>query len=350
MRSLARCAAVSVLAAISLLALYVAPALALTRGEDDVLVRVIDVGAGLCCVAQLSGGHYVIYDAGRWSGDSQDHAVDTIGEMIPADSTVDLLALSHSDADHLGAVPKICAAYHVAKVLRTGFERDTGTWEDADAAIDSETQNDGCQHISLGEYDLPRGATWRFGDAFLQFIAGWHEPPEDFGIDESAHESEYRNAVSICIKLVYRGRSVLFCGDTVGRFTDDPATVCIAAEKNMCEWADVIPLRADVIVAPHHGADNASSTRFIGLVQLRFVIFSAGHDYGHPRKAAAERYLAAGVGIENIFRTDLGDDEDDDGEWKHGSLGGRHHDPVADDDVDVLLTADGAIQVAYVEP
>lgn len=38
------------------------------------------------------------------------------------------------------------------------------------------------------------------------------------------------------------------------------------------------------------------------------MIFSAGHSsvYKHPSKATAERYLAAGVSKNHIFRTDLG--------------------------------------------
>ena len=39
---------------------------AITLPAHSMYVRVIDVGAGLCCVAQLPDNHYFIYDAGNY--------------------------------------------------------------------------------------------------------------------------------------------------------------------------------------------------------------------------------------------------------------------------------------------
>lgn len=36
----------------------------LSLNKNDVYVRVIDVGAGLCCVVVMPDNHYMIYDAG----------------------------------------------------------------------------------------------------------------------------------------------------------------------------------------------------------------------------------------------------------------------------------------------
>ena len=41
---------------------------ALEPNASDIFVRVVDVGAGLCCVIQIKDGderHYVVYDAGN---------------------------------------------------------------------------------------------------------------------------------------------------------------------------------------------------------------------------------------------------------------------------------------------
>ncbi len=119
----------------------------------------------------------------------------------------------------------------------------------------------------------------------------------------------------------------------------------IATEKYMTENAEVISIDSDVLIAPHHGADNGSSKRFIEAVSPTWVIFSAGHDHEHPRSAAAERFLGAGVGLEKMFRTVLGDDEGQE-EWDHGRVAGRV-DPPGDDDVDILIRANGEIEVAY---
>ncbi len=45
-----------------LLALVVVPASSLTPSADDVYVRVVDVGSGLCTITKMPGEHYMIYD------------------------------------------------------------------------------------------------------------------------------------------------------------------------------------------------------------------------------------------------------------------------------------------------
>ncbi|NIT57811.1 MAG: hypothetical protein GWN00_16760 [Aliifodinibius sp.] len=71
----------------------------------------------------------------------------------------------------------------------------------------------------------------------------------------------------------------------------------------------------------------------------------------------AQRYIDNGISIDQIFRTDLGDDEtrpdnpDHTGnkEWSHGKIP-DHRDPVGDDDVDVLIRANGELMVEYRSP
>jgi competence protein ComEC len=310
-------------------------------GDNDVFVRVVDVGSGLCCVVKMPGDHYMIYDAGNYT-DGGTGAFDAISEVIPAESEIDLMVLSHSDADHLGAVDEICDAYTVRRVIRAGLKRSTGTWDDANIAIETEKDDEDCIDINMKYFEFPPGGTYRFGETFVTMVFGLHKPPPSWGLTSN---SEKRNAGSIVIRLVYKGKSILFCGDTVGRHIDGPADQHIAAEKAMVDNSAVIPIDSDVIIAPHHGADNGSSTRFIEAVSPEYVVFSAGHKYDHPRKAAAKRYTDAGVSKTKMFRTDRGDDEGTK-EWKHESVNG-HRDRSGDDDVDILIKANGDIEVKY---
>lgn len=41
---------------------------ALEAEPQDVYVKVVDVGAGLCSIVEALGPHYMIYDAGHWNG------------------------------------------------------------------------------------------------------------------------------------------------------------------------------------------------------------------------------------------------------------------------------------------
>ena len=120
---------------------------------------------------------------------------------------------------------------------------------------------------------------------------------------------------------------------------------CIATEKYLCDHVDEFPIESDVVIAPHHGANNGSSERFIEAVDPNYVFFSAGHRYDHPRRSTALRYLAQGVLEQNMFRTDLGDYEGPN-EWDHGRIPG-HRDGSGDDAVDILIRPNGDLQVAY---
>lgn len=319
---------------------------AFAAADDAVHIRVVDVGAGLCCVAALPGGRYVVYDAGNYE-DRGATAEAAIAELIPAGEEIDLLVLSHTDSDHVAAVPWICENYAVKRVIRPGMSRDTVTWNNAVAAIRDERE-EGCIDINLGSWEFPPGATYRLGDAFVTMISGFSEPPHDWEIQ---NDSERMNAGSIIIRLLYKGRSVLLCGDAVGRHNGDPPDSCIDSEKFMIDMSPVITIDSDVMVAPHHGADNGSSTAFIRAVSPEIVIFSAGHRFDHPRLTAAQRYLDAGVPASRMFRTDRGDDESaaTDSEWPMGRIPG-HRDLRGDDDVEITIDANGFLTVQYRVP
>ncbi len=175
----------------------------------------------------------------------------------------------------------------------------------------------------------------------MTLVCGFSEPPEDWDIED---QSEYYNAGSVVARLEFKDKSVLLCGDTVGRHIGDPATACIATEKYILDQGPAAAIKSDVLLAPHHGADNGSSSAFIAAVKPEYVIFSAGHRYEHPRGKTANRYTRNGVKLAKMFRTDRGDNEGG-AEWWRGA--GSKPDGVGDDDVDVLIRSDATLQVAY---
>jgi len=254
--------------------------------EDQLEVRVLDVGPGLACIAKIPGegnkSHYFVYDAGHWNTDN--YVLSALEDMMGDDEVVDLMVLSHSDSDHLGAVDEICDSFTVKRVIRSGMKRTTATWQNSDRAIKLEKELEGCIDINLSKWEFPSGATYRIGDAFIAMVCGFGEPPKSF---KTKGKGEFRNAGSIIMRLVYGGKSILFCGDAVGRHLDSPANTCIATEKFMVDRSEVIKIDSDVIVAPHHGANNGSSEKFIEKVSPEFVIFGADHDHQHPTAAAA---------------------------------------------------------------
>jgi hypothetical protein len=201
-------------------------------------------------------------------------------------------------------------------------------------------------------HDPPRsitpGTTNTYDDVRLEFLCGFGEPMKDWDLKD---DGEYLNSVSIVARVVYCHVSVLLAGDAVGRHRDhkDPDEL-IATEKYLVENAGIW-LNSDILVAPHHGGNNGSSTAFIEKVTPAVVIFSAGHDNQHPTRDAAERYLKT-VSIDSIFRTDRGDDE---GaytgccpEWTYGRIQGCR-DPIGDDDIEITISGNGVYKVNYIQ-
>jgi hypothetical protein len=112
-------------------------------------------------------------------------------------------------------------------------------------------------------------------------VFGLHKPPSSWGLISN---SEKRNAGSIVIRLVYKGKSILFCGDSVGRHNDGPPDQHIAAEKAMVDNSEIITIDSDVIIEPHHGADNESSKKFIEEVAPSTSSLPPGTNTSIPRK------------------------------------------------------------------
>lgn len=307
---------------------------------EDVYIRVVDVGPGLCTITRAPGPRFMIYDIGHWNGRECHQAA----EELVTTGEVDLLILSHSDSDHLGDGKRILDDFRVKQIWRTGFRRDdTQTWKKLNAAIAREVRDEGATVINLATVDLVPGTQIELGPATVTLVAGWHEWPFP-----GPTSSERRNAISIVARLDYNGSSVLYTGDTVGRRLKDGDSACKDAEKIMVDRheAGETSLEADVIVAPHHGGNNGSSACFIEAVSPTHVVFSAGHDHQHPTAGAAERYRAAGVSTDNIYRTDRSDDEPGDFEWKEGSVSGCR-DGRGDDDVEIALREDGTVELDY---
>lgn len=311
--------------------------------ETDVLtVRIVDVGAGLCTIAHAPPNRYMVYDVGHWMGND---CVEAIQEFVEGER-IDVLVISHPDSDHLGDAPALLGAYSVHRILRTGYERwDRTTWRATTDSIGQEVRY-GASVQNLKTQELEPGKTIPLGDAMLTLLAGWHEWTKP-----GPTSAERRNAISIVLRLDYAGRSILYTGDTIGRRLDDDLEACKDAEKVMANRHDAgeVSLTSDVLIAPHHGGNNASSKCFVQRIDPAWVIFSAGHSHGHPTVGAAERYLDQGVKLDSIFRTDRGDDEDDPDEWTHLSVDGCK-DGKGDDGVEIVIKPEGDVSVDYLMP
>ncbi len=313
-------------------------------------LRVVDAGPGLCTVAVIPGKHYLVYDTGHW--DWAEVCYDAVEDLIPKDETIDLMVLSHRDSDHLAATDEILAQYRVDTLVRTGNKKlpiAPGTWRDANKAI-GKAKATGRLKTEWNLYrktnrQIDPGFSLSLGPATATFVIGYHKPPRAWG-SQDLDRGWKANAGSIVVRLTYAGESILLTGDAVGRRkrSADPDQI-LATEKAMVDNANSVAIASSVLVAPHHGANNGSSQRFIEAVNPDWVIFSSGSSHQHPTEAAAERYLTAGVPKKQIFRTDKGDYESGSYHWQEGTTGAK--DLPRDDDVEIYIRENGKVCVEY---
>lgn len=308
---------------------------------QEARLRVVDVGAGLCVIGSFPGGYDFLYDAGHWTGG---HCRAAARELV-TDRQIELVALSHSDADHLGDLAGILEDHRAGVILHTGSVRDTGTWRAAYQAIGREAV-EGATVVSLSTWPVAPGTTFQMGGAQVTFVFGlseWDHALSDPG--RAPNAAEARNAISIVMRVTYGEHSVLLTGDSIGRRIGDPAGACRDAERAMVRSQDRAPLQSDILIAAHHGGDNGSAACFIEAVDPQYVIFSAGHDHEHPRASTAERFLAQGVPESRIFRTDRRDDEGN-AEWPVGRAPGCSDRP-GDDAIEVRMRRRSPLEVRY---
>ena len=306
---------------------------------DQVEVHIIDTGPGLATVTLFPTGDVFVYDTGHFRNDAK---VSARFQSIIGTSDIDLMIVSHSDADHLGSTDELFNNHRVHRVIRTGFDRTTDAYENHEKVIEDAATIGLTHNVDLSKHALPHGTVNQFGEATLTVISGFHEPPSSLGL----RGSEFRNGNSIVVRLVYKGQSVLFTGDAVGRVegSDDNDPI-IATERYMIDNAAIRPIDSDILIASYHGGDDGSSAEFIKAVSPRWVIFSAGHQHSHPRKVTVERYIDLGYDPKCLLRTDKGDDEGAK-EWSHSRTADTS-DPILDGDIMILISDTGDPIVSY---
>jgi len=314
-------------------------------------VRVIGAGAGLCSVVSGPHGGYVVFDAGGKSGTT---CLRGILATVPEDASIDALVLSHVDADHIKVASKLLRLRKVERIVVPDGLFDemeaNNTWSKTAERLrdDLESCSDRVTWIHG-----PQTRRQRLGRGWYATVlaGGWDDRIDDWFEPKRGADSHRKNARSVAIRMDRGKSSVLFMGDAKGK--DHGDDTMRYAEAAMVELATTRTTRvtAQVLIAGHHGGDDATSADFLAQVQPEAVIFAAGDDYRHPRDVTVERVLA--LGDVELFRTDAhGKDEGSD-EWSHAGDPAAYDDGTPMDgapDVVSELYWSGEVTVRYAPP
>jgi competence protein ComEC len=215
----------------------------------------LDVGQGMALVLETAH-HTLVFDTGPKVSEDADAGARVIVPYLRARGIdrVSMLVVSHLDSDHSGGARSLIETLAVERVL-TSIEPEHPILQ---AAHDVQRCQAG-QHASLGALEL----------TVLNPPAALYERPRATTNQKS------------CVILAQIGATrALLTGDVPAR--EEAAMVAASGAA----------LRAQVMVAPHHGSKTSSSEVFVGAVAPRWVSVQAGYRsrFGHPHPDVVARY------------------------------------------------------------
>ncbi|MFP6595643.1 MAG: MBL fold metallo-hydrolase, partial [Dehalococcoidia bacterium] len=237
--------------------LAVLPWIAVSQLPGDRLeVTFFETDRGDMILVETPGDRRVLIDGGR----DVDGATAALGRVLPFwERGIDVVVLTHSDADHVGGLIDVLDRYQVGAVVDTTAYADSavfGEWRDRLLAPSAPVvvAREGLM-IDLDS------------DVTLEVI--WAGTPE---LSDT-------NAASTVLILRHGDVRMLLTGDI-------PKSV----ETRLVD-SDV-QLDADLLKAPHHGSDTSSSKAFLEAVDPSVIVIPVGerNPFGHPDEDVLARY------------------------------------------------------------
>ncbi len=223
-------------------------------------VTAFDVGQGMALLVETER-HRLLYDAGPQYGPGADAAGRILLPYLRGRGigTLDALVVSHSDVDHAGGARTLLEGVSVAQVhssLSAGHP-----------VVQAARRHSRCG----------AGQAWSWDGVRFELLGPTPQSYEQDGLKA--------NARSCVLRVSSAGKAMLLAAD-------------IEAAQEV-QLLQTVPgrLRADVLLAPHHGSGTSSTAAFLAAVEPRLGIFQVGYRnrYRHPKKEVYERYASLGI-------------------------------------------------------
>lgn len=196
--------------------------------DGGLRVTVMDVGQGLSVLLETAN-HAMLYDAGpAYRGSDAGRRVVVPVLQGTGIRRLDLLMISHADADHRGGAGSVLDTHAEALVLGSPPEGRPGQ-------------------------PCVAGMAWSWDGVGFSLL----HPPGEPGLAVADNDTS-------CVLLVQTaGASVLLPGDIGAR-----------VEEELVSKGAIAPV--DLVVAAHHGSRTSSSERLVRATAPRYVVFSTG--------------------------------------------------------------------------
>ncbi len=228
--------------------------------DEGLRVTSLDVGQGTAVVIN-HGAHALLYDTGGGdpAGATLAHSVVLPYLRRQGLRELDMLVLSHPDADHSAGAGAVLQAMPVARVRYSSGKPPRGDSLRCEA-----------------------GEVWQWpGGVIFRFLA----PAEG--------EALGSNDGSCVLQVRYAGHRLLLPGD-----------IEAPRERDVLRYWGRDVLRSDWLLAAHHGSRSSSAPSWLKAVRPEQVVFSRGYQnrFGHPHAEVTARLAVSGVEVHDTAR------------------------------------------------
>jgi len=255
----------------ALVLVVVWPILGAAAGRGQLEIRMLDVGQGDAVLLRTPRGRWILVDAGP---PPRTHPGPVLDALVGAGvGRLELLVLTHPDADHLGEAAAILDRIPVGSVLDPGLPVGKTGYEDVlEAALEAEVPWRAATTATTG---------WMVDGVRLRVLhprGPWEEP-----------DTVEANDASVVLLVEYGAFEILLPGDAPVR-----------VERSVLEE---LPAELEVLKAGHHGSRTSTDPLLVARTRPRVALVSAGRGnrYGHPAPEVVARLEGADV---RILRTD----------------------------------------------
>ena len=255
-------------------ALFISPSTGLDDGDYRLVV--FDIGQGTAVLVETKN-HRLLYDTGPKLSKSSDAAERSIVPYFRAEgiNSIDRLAISHKDTDHVGGALTMMSSIGVKDVIGT---------LPASHFLIREAKARGIPALPC-----QAGQQWVWDGVYFKV---WH-PDSETTFDPVYHQGK-PNASSCVIEVVSKHHSVWLTGD-----------VEVGGEALIANRYERADSHRVMLLAPHHGSATSSSEIFLDTLRPDWAVVQAGYKnrYQHPVKRVVERYDARGIPLLQTVHT-----------------------------------------------
>lgn len=236
--------------------------------NENLEVYFLDVGQGDSQLVVLPGNVKILIDGGP-----DNRVLNELASVLrPTDRYIDLVVLSHPQADHFAGLIDVLKRYSVGAFISNGQNGKANSFNDLENVI----RKNGVKAVILAEKDKIN-----YRDNYLDILS----PSKDL------LSSAEPNDAGLVMRLASNGARTLFTAD-IGKNIEKELVQKYGRE-----------LDVDVLKVGHHGSKFSSSEEFLAALTPKVAVVEVGrkNQYRHPTEEALGRLAAAGA---KIFRTD----------------------------------------------